>query len=68
MKKLWYAVQHGDNYDWDNGSYSYQEAVDMAADLAEDDVFDGEEIRIVTINEETNYCEEEEIFRAGTRG
>lgn len=28
-QKLWYAVQDTTNDDWDWGSYSYKEAVDM---------------------------------------
>lgn len=62
--KLWYAVQHGDNYDWDNGSFDLEEAKDLANKQHE--WHPGEEIRIITIEEgnDPTAVDEEVIFEA----
>lgn len=65
--EIFYAVQHGDNFDWDNGSDNYDEAVKMAEEMAENSRYDGEEIRIATINVDNSFCEDEEVIREGTR-
>lgn len=62
---IFYAVQHGDNFDWDNGSYDYAGAQEMAKDLSEE--YPGEEIRIAHIDEEHKVCEKEDIVVDGTR-
>lgn len=64
MKK-WYAVQSGDNYDWDWGSAVKREAVKLANSLKRDPDHDGEEIRIAVIVNDS--CEDEIIVREGTR-
>lgn len=56
MKEIFYAVQHGDCYDWDNGSRNYGKAVKMANAMAKDPEYAGEEIRIAMIDVEANYC------------
>lgn len=59
-EKLWYAVQTGDCYDWDYGSFDYEEALEMAKQ--EHLYYPDEEIRIVTIEEGTDKVAiEEEI-------
>lgn len=63
--KIFYAVQHGDNFDWDNGAYDYAEAQEMAKDLSEE--YPGEEIRIAYIDEEHKVCDKEDIVVDGTR-
>ena len=63
-----YAVQHGENYDWDNGSMIYQLAVDMAVAMISDTDYDDQQIRIAVINTDTEFCEEEIILRHGYRG
>ena len=63
-----YAVQHGENYDWDNGSENYQLAADKAAAMISDTDYDGQQIRIAVINTDTEFCDEEIIFRDGYRG
>lgn len=67
MSNLFYAVQVGDCFDWDNGSENYDRAVEMANEAAKDADNDGLEVRIATINVETDFCEEEEIIREGSR-
>ena len=62
---IFYAVQHGDNFDWDNGSYDYADAQEMAKELV--DKYHGEEIRIAHIDEEHKVCEKEDIVVDGTR-
>ena len=63
-----YAVQHGDNYDWDNGSDNYEAAAEMASKMTCNEDYDGQEIRIAVIDTDTEYCEEEIIIRNGYRG
>ena len=63
-----YAVQHGDNYDWDNGSDNYEAAAEMASKMTCNEDYDGQEIRIAVIDMDTVYCGEEIIFRYGYRG
>lgn len=66
MKK-WYAVQSGSDYDWDYGAGNLAEATKMANKLACDARFDGEEIRIVLIDDENKVAIDELIVREGTR-
>ena len=66
MKKF-YAVQHGDNFDWDYGSTIKGEAVKMANAMKRESEYDGEEIRIAVIDCDINYCMEELIIRDGVR-
>ena len=56
--KIFYAVQHGDNFDWDNGAYDYAEAQEMAKDLSEE--FPGEEIRIYLFDAKDEALEQAE--------
>lgn len=60
-----YAVQNGEDYDWDYGSESYEEAVKMAEALSNDSKFDGEEIRIAVIDTEYNVCDNVIVIREG---
>lgn len=49
-----YAVQSGDNFDWDLGSYNYHEAEKIAKRW----IRDGEKnVRIAFIDEKFNECE-----------
>lgn len=66
MEKF-YAVQHGDNFDWDYGSTVKGEAVKMANSMKHDPDYKGEEIRIAVIDCESNVCDEEIVIREGTR-
>lgn len=63
--KRFYAVQHGNNFDWDYGSTVKREAIKMANALKHIPEYDGEEIRIAVI--EDDYCEEDIIIREGSR-
>ena len=62
-----YAVQTGDQFDWDFGSYKLDEAQDMALAYTRDPAYDGLEIRIAVIDVETSYCAREIILREGRR-
>lgn len=64
MKKF-YAVQFGDNFDWDNGSTVKREAIKMANAMKRDPEYDGLEIRIAVI--ENDFCSDEIIIREGSR-
>lgn len=66
MKKF-YAVQNGDNYDWDYGSTVKREALKMANKTKRDHDYDGEEIRIAVIDCDAEYCTAEIIIREGRR-
>ena len=66
MKKF-YAVQNGSNFDWDNGSKNYEEAIEMTSELVADHNYDGEEIRIAVIDVDNNFCDDEIIIREGNR-
>ena len=68
-KKIWYAVQHGDNFDLDFGSESHEKAVKIAESLASDSDYDGQEIRIAVIDDGDvdKLCIDEEIIRDGWR-
>lgn len=50
----WYAVQETSEDAWDNGSYDYNEAIQMLRAQGKG--------LIAVINEETNYCEDEIKF------
>ena len=65
MTKRWYAVQHGDNFDTDNGSTVKREAMKLARELHKD--YPDEEIRICYCREDDDYCEREEIIYEGRR-
>lgn len=66
MKKF-YAVQVGDNNDWDYGSTIKREATKMANREKRNQDNDGLEIRIAVINCDTNVCLDEIIVREGSR-
>ena len=51
MKKVWYAVQMNSADDWSNGSYDYNEAVEMLKTQGEG--------LIAVIDEENGFCEDE---------
>ena len=54
MKTYFYAVQSGDNFDWDLGSYDYHEAEEIAKRW----VRHGEKnVRIAFIDEKFKECE-----------
>ncbi len=67
-EEIFYAVQHGDNYDWDTGSRDHDRAVEMAKELTVDPFYDREEIRIAAIDTTSDFCISEEIIREGYRG
>lgn len=62
-KNKFYAVQIGDNFDWDNGA----ETLEAAEAMAREEIADGKEIRIAVIDVDTDYCEQEIIVREGSR-
>ena len=66
MKKF-YAVQHGDNFDWDYGSARKREAIKMANDMKRNHNYDGEEIRIAIIDCKNDFCDGEIIICEGKR-
>ena len=66
MKKF-YAVQNGNNFDWDWGSENYNKAVEMANDLVNDPEYDDQEIRIAIIDVDDNFCDDEITIREGDR-
>ena len=47
----WYAVQERSSDAWDNGSYSFEAAVEMLKEQGAG--------LIAVINEETHFCEQE---------
>lgn len=65
--KRFYAVQHGDVFDWDYGFTIKRNAIKMANAMKHESCYDGEEIRIAVIDCELNYCMEELIIRDGVR-
>ena len=67
MSKTWYAVQVGDDYEWDDGSYDYNEARKMAENRAADPENKELEVRIAYIDDEYKVCDDEEIIAEGTR-
>lgn len=67
MKKRFYAVQHGDDYDCGYGSTVKREAIKMANALKRDHDYDGEEIRIAIVSCDDDFCEGEIIIRDGER-
>lgn len=77
MKK-YYVLQIGDEYPTDNTfacGFDYDELVEKANEYAENEDYDGQEIRIVDVDYETNaeegteqgFVNEEIIIREGTR-
>lgn len=67
MSKTWYAVQVGNDYEWDDGSYDYNESRKMAENRAADPENKGLEVRIAYIDDEYKVCDNEEIIAEGTR-
>ena len=65
MKRTWYAVQHGDNFESDLGSTVKREAYKMARALHKE--FPKEEIRIALCTTEGDFCEGEIIVYNGIR-
>ena len=59
MKKTWYAVQHGDNYESDFGSTVKREAMKLARQLHKE--YPDEEIRIAICTTDSDFCEGEII-------
>lgn len=66
MKKF-YAVQVGDNNDWDYGSTVKRKAIVMANAEKRDPDNNGKEIRIAVIDCDAEYCLDEIIIRDGDR-
>lgn len=60
-----YAVQIGDDYSWDYGSYDAEAARKLAEIEAGDADNDGKEIRIAIIDTKYNVCDEVQIVREG---
>lgn len=65
--KTFYAVQHGSNFDWANGSTVKREAIKMANEMKHDHDYDGEEIRIAVIDTKYSVCDDEIVIREGSR-
>ena len=65
MSKRWYAVQHGDNFECDNGSTVKRKAMQRARQMHRD--YPGEEIRICLCREDDDFCEGEIIVFNGWR-
>lgn len=71
MSNVWFAVQIGDDYDWDTGSENYDEARAMAEEFAVDPetIESNSDVRIVKVltdDEGVGDCAEwEEIIRPG---
>ena len=65
MKRTWYAVQHGDNFERDFGSTVKREAYKMERALHKE--YPNEEIRIALCTTESDFCEGEIIVYDGTR-
>lgn len=65
MSKRFYAVQHGDNFESDNGSTVKREAMKIARQMHKD--YPGEEIRICLCREDDDFCEGEIIVFDGKR-
>ena len=65
--RRFYAVQHGNDFDWDYGSTVKIKAEKMANAMKRNNDYDGEEIRIAVINCDTDFCIEEIIIRQGNR-
>ena len=65
MKRTWYAVQHGDNFESDNGSTVKREAYKMARALHKE--YPNEEIRIALCTTESDFCDGEIIVYNGAR-
>lgn len=63
--KRFYAVQHGNNYDWNYGSTVKRETIKKANAMKRDHDYDMEEIRIAVIDTVNNVCEREIIIREG---
>ena len=62
-----YAVQIGDDYNWDYGSYDAEAARKLAEIEAEDADNDGKEIRIAIIDTKYNVCDGVQIVREGDK-
>ena len=69
MEKIWYAVQTGNNYEWDNGSFDLDEAKALAEKECENNEIAGDEVRIVVIDQSGNepMATNEIIIREGNR-
>ena len=65
MKRTWYAVQHGDNFESDFGSTVKREAYKMARALHKE--YPNEEIRLALCTTESDFCEDEIIVYNGAR-
>lgn len=68
MAFTFYAVQVGDNYDWDYGNEDYDTAVRMAKQEAEDKDNVGMQVRIATIDTKYNVCDGVKIIKDGWCG
>ena len=62
-----YAVQIGDDYNWDYGSFDIEAARKLAEIEAEDADNDGKEIRIAIIDTKYNVCDGVQIVREGDK-
>lgn len=62
-----YAVQVGDDYSWDYGSYDAEEARGMAKIEANDADNDGKEVRIAIIDTKYNVCDGVQIVLEGDK-
>lgn len=56
--KIWYAVQETSEDPWDNGSYDYEEALEMLLDVVSET---GRGL-IAVIDEDTQTCIEERVW------
>lgn len=64
MSKRFYAVQHGEYYECDEGSHIKREAEKMARKLHRK--YPEEEIRIVYVTDDSNFAENEIVMFPGS--
>lgn len=59
----WYAIQHGEDYSIDYGTTHKNEAIEMARSMANNQTYNGEEIRIAVYTEDKATQESTIIYR-----
>lgn len=60
---LWYAVQSFDDVSWDFGSYDYEQAMELCE--MEHNRHNGDEVRLLTIDEAKDECIDIEVIYEG---
>lgn len=67
MKKLFYAVQVGSYCELDIGSTVKRKAIKIANDYKRCHAYDGQEIRIIVVEDGDDFALDEIIIREGNR-